>query len=265
MHFYPNRKTSPRYLPEDWNSLFIPVLPEKYCTEPALIHLIQTELCIGNVDRVSIVNKKKNNSVESYSIAFIHFDYWFRTEDTNFIRTAIETEMKCDIYGFFDKNNIGHPFTDSNGNPLYIRFVKFIPTIKEPVKTGHVSKTKQMTAEKQILEQRLELNAQASRIKALESQMQQMMSILLQPMIQPSEYVKLNVLNTLPLETPSYLTKYDDDDYILPPLRLEHLLDEEDDYNPKKLSILMPESEENTPWSLPKAPRKSTESFIPEF
>lgn len=243
MHFYPNINNAPRYLSQDWNGLFIPVLPEKYCTESALIHLIQNELCIGIVDRVNIVNKKKN-SVESHSIAFIHFDYWFRTEDTNFIRTAIESEMKCDIYGVFDKNNFGHPFTDSNGNSVYIRFTKFIPTIKEVEKVGRVSKPRRVTMEKQILEQQHELNTQALRIKSLESQMQQMMSILLQPIIPPFEYG--NALNTLPIEMPSYVSKYDEDDCVLPPLRLEHLLDEED-YNPTKLSILIPESVEYTP------------------
>jgi hypothetical protein len=246
MHFYPNINTAPRYLSQDWNGLFIPVLPEKYCTESALIDLIQNELCIGIVDRVNIVHKKKN-SVESHSIAFIHFDYWFRTEDTNFIRTAIANEMKCDIYGVFDKNNFGHPFTDSNGNSVYIRFTKFIPTIKEVEKVGRVSKPKRVTMEKHILEQQHELNAQDLRIKTLESQMQQMMSILLQPIIPPCEYVNPSLLNETPLEPQTDLSKYNDDDYILPPLRLEHLLDEEDDYKPKKLSILIPESTENTP------------------
>lgn len=243
MHFYPNGKAAPRYLSQDWNSLFIPVLPEKYCSESALIHLIQNELCIGIVDRVNIVNKKKNDGVESHSIAFIHFDYWFRTEDTDFVRFAIECEMKCDIYGFFDKHNFGHPFIDFNGNPAYIRFVKFIPTIKEVEKIGHVSKSKRMTMEKEILEQRLELNAQDLRIKSLESQIQQLISILLQPIIPPCEYGNPSLLNTLPVET----SKYNDDEYTLPPLRLEHILDEEDDYNPKKLSILIPESIEYTP------------------
>lgn len=256
MHFHANRNVS-MYHSKDWNSLFIPVLPKEYCTESALVNLIENELCIGHVEKVNIVKKK--NAGFSHTIAFIHFHFWSRTEDTEFIRSNIESNGKCDIYGFFDKNNLGHPFQDSNGKPVYIRFVKYIAP---PV----IDDTPLMIAEKQILEQRVELNAQALRITALESQMKQMISILLQPVVQPSEY-KPSILNTLPVETPTHLWKYNEDDYVLPPLRLEHLLDEEDDVYPNKLSILLPESEENTPWSSPpKAPRRiPSEFFIPEF
>ena len=229
LHFQPSRNVD-TYISQDWNSLFISVLPKEYCTESALVNLLENDLGIGYVEKVNIVNKK-NPGKASHTIAFIHFHYWFRTKETEFIRTSIDSAGKCDIHGYFDQNEVGYSFQDSNGKPLYLRFAKYIPPL---------------TITEKVSEQ-YELKAQALRITALESQMKQMISILL-PVAQP-EYTQPSVLNTLPVETP--LWKYEE---CVLPHRFEALLDDLLDY-PKKLSILLPEPEENAAWCPPKAPR----------
>jgi len=148
------------YIPSDWNSLYIPNLNFNFRTEVAITSLIQDQLCIGEVKRVDIVSKTTDSGGTRF-LAFVHFNKWYKTKDTEFLRHEIATHGACDVYGYNTEFNFTHSFTDNHGRRAFMRFIRNESPIPETTRNVHQLAECLSIAEKTIAEQQ-------SRIEALE-------------------------------------------------------------------------------------------------
>lgn len=151
------------YVPNDWDSLYIPNLNYNFKTEADVKHLIQDKLCIGEVKRVDIVTKSTEAGGMRF-LAFVHFKSWYRTKDTEFIRREIATHGACDVYGYNTEFNFTHSFMDNRGSRAYMRFIRNVSPIPETTLNVHQLADSLSVAEKTIAEQQL-------RIESLERQL----------------------------------------------------------------------------------------------
>lgn len=122
-----NIDTSIRKNPLGWNSLFIPMLPPSMIDEQKLTDIVENKLTIGKVKRVDIVAKP---NTQNRFMAFIHFDYWYYTYETNLFRQNIEKNNQVDVFGYIEsyrylnKSNLNDNiiYTDWNNNKCYPLF-----------------------------------------------------------------------------------------------------------------------------------------------
>ncbi len=104
-------------VPSNWNSLFIPMLPNDLIDECRLKYLIEFIYGFGKVKRIDFT--KKENTNNKY-MGFIHFEYWNQTDFTQSIRARLEH------FNLVDLNYIG--FLDNK-----TKFIRFMIN-KMPIK-----------------------------------------------------------------------------------------------------------------------------------
>ncbi len=104
-------------VPSNWNSLFIPMLPNDLIDEGRLKYLIEFIYGLGKVKRIDFT--KKENSNTKY-MAFIHFDYWNNNDFTQSLRERLQ------YFNLVDLNYIG--FIDHK-----TKFIRFMIN-KTPIK-----------------------------------------------------------------------------------------------------------------------------------
>jgi len=104
-------------VPSNWNSLFIPMLPNDLIDEDRLKYLIEFIYGFGKVKRIDFT--KKENTNNKY-MGFIHFEYWNQNDFTQSIRERLE------YFNLVDLNYIG--FLDNK-----TKFIRFMIN-KMPIK-----------------------------------------------------------------------------------------------------------------------------------
>lgn len=104
-------------VPSNWNSLFIPMLPNDLIDEGRLKYLIEFIYGLGKVKRIDFT--KKENTNNRY-MGFIHFEYWNQTDFTQSLRARLEH------FNLVDLNYIG--FLDNK-----TKFIRFMIN-KMPIK-----------------------------------------------------------------------------------------------------------------------------------
>jgi hypothetical protein len=115
------------------NSLFIPMLPSSMVNEEKLTAFIEQKLTLGKVRRIDLVAKP--NTQNRY-MAFIHFEYWFNSHQTNNFRELIIHNGHMDVYGSYECRRVAAGYssmtdniidevlyTDLNGRKCYGIFV----------------------------------------------------------------------------------------------------------------------------------------------
>lgn len=123
------------WMPESWNSIFIPALPSQLLDELKITNVIENNIKLGKVKRVDFITKKDD---KNKYMAFVHFEYWYDNVDVHYFRKMIS------------ENGYVYPISDT-GLHLYLHVNK--NPIKETTLNSHQLAANLELAEKKILEQ----------------------------------------------------------------------------------------------------------------
>lgn len=77
-------------LGDAWNSIYIPMVFEDFCSESRIKDIFEKDLGVGAVERVDFVNRSAVDGTQ-FTSAYVHFEKWFNTASTAEIRQTIET------------------------------------------------------------------------------------------------------------------------------------------------------------------------------
>lgn len=137
-----------QYVPEGWDSIFIPTLPTELVNDQSLTYIFEMVLKIGKVKRVDIVKKAEN---KYQHMAFIHFSSWNKSAGTDNFRYCLENSGFVDIFGAFTPTSTITIGTIIHGRPnspeRYIRVLINKTPIKETTLNIH-----QLAANMEIME-----------------------------------------------------------------------------------------------------------------
>jgi hypothetical protein len=130
MYMFMDCAELPRLYPSDWNSLYISNLPAGIHSVETVTEIVQYLFCIGKVSRVDIISTSSYKG-GVYMSAFIHFEYWYNTENVEHVRNSINQSGNCDIYGYYNQTYGRNNYTDTDGRIIYFRFAKNTKPIPE--------------------------------------------------------------------------------------------------------------------------------------
>lgn len=80
------------YMPETWNSLFVPSVPSCLIDENIFKDIIENVMCLGRVKRIDFLQREKPKTM-----AFIHFYAWNNLPYVNIFRNIIDMEEHNDV------------------------------------------------------------------------------------------------------------------------------------------------------------------------
>ena len=188
-HYMSVFQHSPIFYPSDWNSLYVHTLPSGYNTKLCLTKLLETQLCIGIVKRIDLVQKKHKDGEVQYDgySAFIHFTHWFQNANVDYLRNSIAGHGVCDVSGVIVSKITGIGFVDSFGKPVYIRFSKNTKPLPEIEFNSQQLSEKLVVAENTIIQQQLALTK-------LDDQMTKVLQMLSELTSVQSEHARLDKL-----------------------------------------------------------------------
>ena len=133
--------------PDDWNSLYIPVLPNNmYIQHPDntsntfqprhLKMFIENDLKLGKVQRVDFIDRELEDSNVVVKSVFIHFESWNNNTNTRFLREKLNTLGQFKQKGYYDGGMHRILIRNENGDKVPGYFVfkinhKPIPEVGE--------------------------------------------------------------------------------------------------------------------------------------
>jgi len=91
--------------PDDWKSIYIPVLPTDLAFDGDgvdLNELIENHLKLGRVKRIDITKRKLGESEKDTYAAYVHFEYWTDNQETLRVRKFIDKTGEFQCRGFYD-------------------------------------------------------------------------------------------------------------------------------------------------------------------
>ena len=112
---------------EEWKMLYLWDLPEWLTKPKQITDLIEQCLSIGKIRYIDLHTITRNGKKIRY--AFLYFDFWYDTMDTNYIKTKIQENKYMDIHGFLF-NDWLFIFTDLELSKVNdIKYTKYMNTI----------------------------------------------------------------------------------------------------------------------------------------
>lgn len=166
---YINTKNCTTYVPEEWDSIYIPNLPANLRTEESLTEMFQNHIFVGDVKRVDVVSNK-NDAGNTRFMAFIHFNCWYESEDTEYIREQITNVGHCDVYGYFNKHQYAYQFKDPRGRNIFLRFIRNNSPIPETELNVHQLAANAEIAQNTIIEMQARIDELENQVSSLTEQ-----------------------------------------------------------------------------------------------
>jgi len=148
----------------EWNSLYIPVIPNKLCLSGPkgdnnrfkpkhLSYFLEKNLCIGKVRRIDFIDRNIDCDPVPVKAAFVHFDYWYDNNTSRKLRETLKTQRIYRSDGYNCLSEYGpapyHCRFSMNNRRAYIDFKINHKPVED---NGNERNVQQLHAENRTLE-----------------------------------------------------------------------------------------------------------------
>ena len=171
---------------DEWNSLYIPVIPNNLCLSGPngerhrfkpkhLSYFIEKNMCIGKVRRIDFIDRNIDSDPVPVKAALVHFDYWYDNDISRKLRETLKSERIYRSDGYHCQSEYGPTpyhcgFTMTNRRA----YIDFKINHKPVEDRGDERNPQQLHAENRTLE--ATIVSKNNRIAELERELEDMKS-----------------------------------------------------------------------------------------